>query len=45
MFSKWKHNAFGGNLEKTIDVEALHPGTYLVEVVGEGRSVGRFVKE
>lgn len=34
-----------GTLEQTVDVEALHPGTYLVEVVGEGRSVGRFVKE
>jgi hypothetical protein len=35
----------GGNLEQTLDVKALHSGTYLVEVVGEGRSVGRFVKE
>ncbi len=34
-----------GTLEQTVDVEALHPGTYLVEVVGDGRTVGRFVKE
>lgn len=34
-----------GGFKQTVDVEGLNAGCYLVEVLGDERSVGRFLKE